>query len=305
MAHFDPDGLVAPHVRRQIQAWLAVPVDLTVVSTAELTESDRDWLNAHVQLIERANQGYDFLSYRGGLEAAGDLSRYDEVIVCNDSFVGPLRPYAEILQEMGRRDCDFWGLTRSDRNKRHIQSYFIAFRASVVESDVFQDFWAGVSPLATRRAVIRRYEVGLSVRLARAGFRMARYFAENRPERYRGRLRVAWWVLRREAKAESIGALARFRRDAREPWNPTYGLADSALHAARLPLVKLDTLRHDPYGLDAGRLLRRCEARFPADFKGVREFLERTASRYPTRKGESLRATPWWLRPLAGLVAYR
>lgn len=305
MAHFDPDGLVAPHVRRQIQAWLATPVDLTVVSTAELNAADRDWLNAHVQLIQRPNEGYDFLSYRAGLEAAGDLSQYDEVIVCNDSFVGPLRSYAEILQEMGRLDCDFWGFTRSDRNKRHVQSYFIAFRPSVVGSDVFREFWAGVSSLANRRAVIRRYEVGLSVKLVKAGFRMARYFVETRAERYRGRLRVAWWVLHRQAKVEPISALARFRRDGREPWNPTYGLADSALHEARLPVVKLDTLRHDPYGLDAERLLRLCEDRYSAEFEGVRAFLERTASRYPTRKGEALRPTPWWLRPLRPFVAYR
>ena len=305
MAHFDPDGLVAPHVRRQIQAWLAAPADVTVVSTADLNDADRDWLNAHVQLIQRPNEGYDFLSYRVGLQAAGDLGAYDEVIVCNDSFVGPLRPYAEILQEMSRRDCDFWGVTRSDRIKRHVQSFFVVFRPQVTRSDAFRTFWAEMSPLATRTQVIRRYEVGLSVKLRKSGFRASRYFVETRLERYQGRLRVAWWVLRRGARVGPIGGLARLRRDGREPWNPTYGLADSALHGARLPLVKLDTLRHDPYGLGADRLLRWCEDHYPAEFDGVREYLERTAQHYPTRKGEALQPTPWWLWPLRPLVAYR
>ena len=63
-------------------------------------------------------------------------------------------------------------------------------------------------------------------------------------------------------------------------------LADRALDDARLPVVKLDTLRFDPYMLGSASLLDRCEQRYPAAFAGVREHLARTARAYAPRPGE-------------------
>ena len=305
MAHFDPDGLVAPHVRRQIEAWLQLSVRLIVVSTAALVDEARDWLATHAELIQRANYGYDFLSYKEGLATGGDLAAYDEVVICNDTYVGPLRPYAAILGDMAEREVDFWGMARCNRRKPHIQSYFAVFRPQVVASAAFREFWDAVQPLASRGAVIRRYEVGMSVRLRKAGFRFGSYFREDKRERRLGRLRVIWWVLRRQPSKRSGGRLQRLWEDAHEPWNPAAAVADSALAEAKFPLVKIDTLRHDPYGLDADRLLALCEQAYPAEFAGVSDYLERTASSYPTRKGEGLRPTPWWLKPFGPLVAYR
>jgi len=305
MAHFDPDGLVAPHVRRQIESWRELPVRLIVVSTAQLADEDREWLTAHAELIQRDNYGYDFLSYKEGLAAGGDLTHYDEVVICNDTFVGPLRAYAAVFAGMDERKVDFWGMARCNRRKPHVQSYFAVFRPQVVASAAFKEFWDGVVPLASRGAVIRRYEVGMSVRLRKAGFRFSSYFRESKRERRLGRLRVIWWVLHRQPSKRAGGRLAKLWEDAHEAWNPAAAMADSALREARFPLVKIDTLRHDPYGLNSAKLLTLCEQAYPAEFEGVRDYLERTAARYPTRKGEGLRPTPWWLKPFAGLVAYR
>ena len=59
-----------------------------------------------------------------------------------------------------------------------------------------------------------------------------------------------------------------WRERANEPWNPARSLADRVLDDARLPYVKIDTLRYDPYNLDAERLLELCERRFPQRFDG-------------------------------------
>lgn len=305
MAHFDPDGVVAGHVRRQIEAWLDLGAKPTFVTTADLQDADREWLAPKVTLIERENVGHDFVSYQRGLLDSGDLSGYDEVVICNDTFVGPLVPLAQIFAAMASSKADFWGVARCDRRKPHVQSYFVVFRRSVLGSPVFQQFWAELVPLASRRAVIRRYEVGMSVKLRKAGFKLASFFRETRGERRLGRLRVAWWVLHRNPVGGDGSRLARFWRDAHEPWNPATAFADAALDHGRLPLVKIDTLRHDPYGLGSTKLLALCEKAYPAEFAEVRAYLARTAPQYPTRKGEELRPTPWWLRPFGPLVAYR
>jgi rhamnosyltransferase len=79
-------------------------------------------------------------------------------------------------------------------------------------------------------------------------------------------------------------------------------MADRALGGARLPLVKIDTLRYDPYRLGSDRLLAACERQYPEQFAGVRQYLERTAVLYPPRPGESAGPTspPPPLRRLIG-----
>src|SRR5690606_10650266 len=109
MAHYDPRGELGPHVRRQVEALVSAVVDVPVVTTVELTGEARGWLRERCRLIERPNYGYDFFSYKVGLEQAGDLTRYDEVIVCNDSYVGPLTPYPRMFEAMAERPVDFWG----------------------------------------------------------------------------------------------------------------------------------------------------------------------------------------------------
>lgn len=304
MAHYDPDGGIAPHTRRHVEALQRAFDVVVVVSTADLGCAEEAWFSERVTLVRRDNYGYDFLSYAGGLAAAGDLSGFEDVVVCNDSYVGPLRPYDEILAEMAGREVDFWGLSASRRVQPHVQSFFVCFRPWVVASQAFGEFWSRMTPLSDRRQVILRYEVGLSQVLADAGFRWGSYFEETGPERALARRRVAWWATRRVALGPSRDSVRTVRRRAAEDWNPAIALADTCLADGRIPYVKIDTLRYDPYGLGADRLLSACEQRFPEHFEGVRAWLEQTAHHYPPRPQEVLRPTPPLVRPFARTVRY-
>ena len=130
MAHYDHRGGVGPHVRRQVESVAAAVDRRIVVSTAALTDESRAWLDERVELVERPNYGYDFTSYQVGLHRAGlagDLTSYDEVVICNDTYV-PVTPYDAIFAAMADQPVDFWGLTRTERVAPHVQSFFVAFR---------------------------------------------------------------------------------------------------------------------------------------------------------------------------------
>lgn len=304
MAHYDVAGELRPHVRGQVEA-LAASVDtLLVCTTASLQDSARAWLAERAVLVERANYGYDFFSYKVGLDAAGDLTAYDEVVVCNDTYVFALDSYEPVFTEMATRPCDFWGLTGAERVAPHIQSFFIAFRPWVVGSRAFTTFWEEMEPISKRRQVIRRYEVGMSRRLYEAGFVSDTYFVETPEDRRIARERMRWWAAHRSHFPRTRAEVREWRERANEPWNPARSLADRVLDDARLPYVKIDTLRYDPYNLDAKRLLELCERRYPQRFEGVREFLEETAQYYPLRDTERLLPTPLALEPLFPRVRY-
>lgn len=301
-AHYDPDGFVAPHVRRHIEALRSAFDELVVVTTAALTAESRKWMSERARLIERTNEGYDFYSYKVGLESS-NLQDFDEVAICNDTYVGPLRPYPEILEAMAGVDADFWGLAGSAQIAPHVQSFFLTFRQSALRSEAFSDFWRDMKPISTRYKVIRRYEVGLSRTLHAAGFRSATYFVPGVADDAVARRRVHWEAWHRHGLPQTRGELRVFRQRWNRAANPCIANADAVFDDCRLPFVKIDTLRYDPYGLNASGLLDACEQQFPDAFDGVREYLERTAVHYPAR--DELRATPWLLRPLRSGVVYR
>ena len=304
MAHYDPDGQVAPHVRRHILALQAFAERVVVVSTADLLAEDEVWLRDNVELIRRDNYGYDFLSYKTGLDAEPNLHEYDHVIVCNDSYVGPFVAYADIVAEMDSRPVDFWGLTRSDRVAPHVQSFFVCFRPWVVRSKAFRSFWERMTPLSDRRQVILRYEVGMTGLLESAGFASGSYFEETSDDVLIARRRVRWWAALRVHGLRGSDRRRVFRQRAAEAWNPCIALADRCLGDSRLPIAKIDTLRYDPYGLDSARLLRTCLAHRPDHFGDVPGYLERTCAAYPVRENERLPKPPISIRAFHRWVRY-
>lgn len=285
MAHYDPDGEFAPHAARNAAALTAVADRVLVVSTASLTDRARDAVPVGVELVTRLNTGYDFYGWKTGLDLAG-YRDYDQVVICNDSYVGPLVPYRTIFDTMASRPVDFWGMTQTLRRAHHVQSYFVCFRSWVVRSAAMHRFWNAMVPVSDRSEVIKRYEIGLSGALTSAGFALGSYFQEGPEDRRLARARHVWWAANAVRLRPPGHRLAAARTMPRENWNPMAALADRALDGARLPLLKLDTLRYDPYRLGADHLLDRAERQYPGQMAGVREFLARTSRGYVPRAME-------------------
>ncbi len=301
MAHFDPHGDVAPHVRRTILAVKTVVDRVLVVSTSELTEASRSWLRAHAELLDRPNVGHDFASYRAGLEQIG-LDGLTRLILLNDSAVVPLEGLQDMFARMDRRRADVWGLTPGYGFSPHLQSYFLVFGRKACESTAFRAFWDAVRTLDSRDEVITRYEVGLSTELRDAGLQLASYFRPSYYDRLVGAARVdhraAARFLSERRWRKLAGWTKRVFAHARTPeWNVAAALADRALGSPpRLPVVKLSTLRDDPYELDASALLSACEARYPLEFDGVRDYLRRVDVFYGDRWQKAQRIEPGCVR---------
>ena len=282
-AHFDPGGAVAPHVERYLAALRDAVDRVVIVSTAELDDAARATLSAHGELVERENVGYDFYSWKTGLDHAGDWDAYDRVLICNDSVVGPMRPFAEILGKGAPKDVDFWGMTSSNEISPHVQSWFVVFERPVITSGLLHAFWRAMEPVSSRFDVIRRYEVGLSKLLLTGGLRMGSYLRLTPRAAITAELRhrVALERLPMKQRPQRPGLV----RSLREPtWNATYVLWD-AVFDGRLPFVKLEVLRDDPYEIGKEKALARLEEAFPAELAGVREYLDRTREDFRRLRG--------------------
>lgn len=174
-AHFDRQGVVDDYVVHYLAALADLGCVIVFASAAgRLDDESIGKIRPYcVKIIVRDNAGYDFASWRDGLAVAGDLSRYDRVILANDSVYGPLRDLAQMFRTLESRDAAVWGITDSLRYGRHLQSYFLVFERTVATSATFRQFWRELPDYRFKHSVIMQCEVGLSKRLARAGFKLA------------------------------------------------------------------------------------------------------------------------------------
>lgn len=170
-AHFDKDDKVDEYVYYYLNELVSIVNKLIFVTVSAISEEDSEKLkDLGIEVIQRENIGYDFYSYKIGIERL-DLNQYDEVIICNDSVFGPLYSLKSIFDQMEKKQCDFWGITDSIQLAYHIQSYFLVFNKSIIVSTIFSQFWDEIAILDDKSEIIRRYEVGLSQLLVSHGYK--------------------------------------------------------------------------------------------------------------------------------------
>ncbi len=179
-AHYDPHGRLDDYVRASLREYRRIADVLVLVSTG-LQEVPRDAGGLVDVFIARDNIGYDFCSWRAGIESISGIESLDELICVNDSVYGPVRELGPVLSDPRVAEADAWGMCLSlqgtgstrCRPSPHLQSWFVAMRRSVLRSTAFRSFWSGVVPVPCKQDVIERYEIGMSASLLRAGFRIA------------------------------------------------------------------------------------------------------------------------------------
>lgn len=257
-AHYDRDGLVDPYVVAALAAYRRVCDTLVFVTASARTipgEVDRVVDRA----IIRDNVGYDFGSWKAGLDSLPHLYDVDEVVCVNDSVYGPLFDIAGALDSAAVREAGYWGMLLSAQESLHVQSWFFAMRSAMLCSPTFEDFWRTAGDDLPKEEVIRRREIGLSAAALRAGHAVTAIFdARSAP-------RVGWHDI---ADHVSLAEPARSWRLIRKtlPWrgpiNPGE-LLYRRLWDAGVPFLKRRLLHTNHYGLDLERVDADLERLFP------------------------------------------
>lgn len=254
LVHYDPSGTIDPHVIHALAAYRRVAEQLVLVSN-----SARRLPAAAASLVDtflpRANVGYDFCGWRDGL-ATLDRNDFDEIICVNDSVYGPLHDLAPLLEHGRVAGADLWGMVLSDQATGraqpripHVQSWFFAMRRRLLTSSAYERFWSCVEPLASKRDVIDRYEVGFSRDVAAAGFRIAGVYDATRA----GRVTLGE-LLPHVSLRDPRRSWRLVRKGRRRSHNPSE-LVWWRLLEAGVPYVKVGLFRINHYGVDTRRVL--------------------------------------------------
>lgn len=183
---YDRDGIVDGYVEHLLRDLKQNLNKLAVICNGKLSAAGRKKLqNLCDQLYVRENTGLDAAGFQEGiLRVFGweQLEQYDELVLANDTFYGPFRPFSEIFEEMSGRDIDFWGLTEHLEAASagfnamgicpsHLQTYFMVIRHSMLKSREFHEYWEKLPVYNDFSQVVKEHETLFTQHFRDKGFR--------------------------------------------------------------------------------------------------------------------------------------
>lgn len=184
---YDAQGIVDRYVDYFLQEYAKCFQYLVVVCNGKLTEKGRSVFEKYADIvIERENQGLDVWAYKTAFEKVGweMLETYDEVTIANYTSMGPVHPFTEMYDAMAQKDIDFWGINKHFEYEKdvigtisygylpeHIQSYYMVFRHSLVESKEFQEFWDKMPMIKSYHDSIAKFEAIFTKKFSDLGFK--------------------------------------------------------------------------------------------------------------------------------------
>lgn len=159
---YDARGLVDDYIPYKLERLRPFADRILVVVNGALTDEGRETLEGVADdVLQRENDGYDVGGYAAALTHLGDdLAQYDELILMNYTWFGPVRPLEPLFERMNAQRVGFWGLTdhgpihphpiaRTGSMPAHIQSHWIAVRRSLFTSREWSDYWRDMPPITS------------------------------------------------------------------------------------------------------------------------------------------------------------
>lgn len=236
-AHWSPTGAVSRMVLGQLAGWRMAGFDVVFVSNSPPPADDWEQVGEQVVLrIARDNVGLDFGGWRDALGLA--VERFGmpaELMLANDSVLGPLRPMDVLVDALRSGGDGLFGLTESRGGGAHLQSYLLLARGEAAVGDVAQHL-ADHRPSHSKWRTVQAGEIALTRRMLSRGHRVAALFGWDRVTA----------DLRSDVLASFGPRFAQPGALARYPLNPTHHLWRVLIERYGFPYLKRELVLNNP-----------------------------------------------------------
>lgn len=182
---FESEARLQEYKLRFLQALSPLVDDVIVVVNGQLHEDDINTLDTYGRVLTRDNKGYDTAAFREGIFAFGKdkLKDYDQLLLVNDTNIGPMRDLSQVFKEMADKQLDFWGISFGEEQEdvtkenpygyipKHLQSYFLVIEKLMLNDDAFYEYWTHLTDTDSRDKAIGRHETRFTKHFADLGYR--------------------------------------------------------------------------------------------------------------------------------------
>ncbi len=199
------DQFLLSEIKRFSEKLIVITHSKLIGDSAKILDSIAD------SIIVRENEGLDFAAWQYAMQRIGfdEITTYDELLLANNSCIGPVRSFDSMFAHMAEKNVDFWGITifpkkevvkmekatlvesvrmhidgdaakkfqadrdlldKLDSTPEHIQSYFMNFNQKVISSDAFREFWKSYESSDSYTQTVVHGETTLTKHLSDAGF---------------------------------------------------------------------------------------------------------------------------------------
>ncbi len=255
-AHYSLHGHVSQMVLQQLREYARLGFRVIFVTNGgELDAASRAAvLSIAETVLRRRNFGYDFGSWADALLVlALDLAELDELLLANDSVIGPLHPLDPLFATCRDEGDGLFGLTEGVQWSTHLQSYFLLARGRRAITDM-AGYLRRLRLSNSKSLTIRRGELGLSAAMRAAGHHVAALWPyalleETATGSAEDRAVLAAMLPRRGLRpfrplTMDHHALRRALLDL--PLNPTHHFAGLLVRSLRFPFLKTELLVRNP-----------------------------------------------------------
>lgn len=179
---FAPNGELRPHALHFMRELRRI--GYLVLALAANDQPDLDTRDPGPEtcdgLAARENVGYDFALWAAALIHDPRLFAAEELLLVNDSLIGPLLPIDGLFENIETTNTDVVGLVDSYQHNYHCQSFFLLLRKPAIASDAFVNYIKNVKSFANKNEVIRKYEQNFYSIMASSGLSFNIQFATAR-----------------------------------------------------------------------------------------------------------------------------
>lgn len=179
---YDPLGKVDNYLEVLLNSFNEVLDDLHIVVNGIVQENSLIVLKKYAsRIVVRDNCGLDGGAYKDYFLNYVDrllLEQFDEIVIFNDTFYGPIFPWKQYFNAFEKEPVDFWGLTRHPGGTfgegrefgDHIQAYFIVVRKKMFMSPDFYDFWNQLLYPQDHQEAVEQFEIAFTKYFGEKGY---------------------------------------------------------------------------------------------------------------------------------------
>ena len=189
---YDSKGIVGDFVLYFLEKLKKYCSEIVIVINGNIENSSKEKLQKYSDnIILRENKGYDSGAFKEVVEKFGVeyFRKFDEVIFANSTFYGPVFELESVFKKMEENNnIDFWGITKHSDLKyqmagkkigEHVQSYFLAYKKSVLISPYFEEYWKNIKIPNNYEEAIANYELYTTDYFESKGFKSGSYIEKN------------------------------------------------------------------------------------------------------------------------------
>lgn len=172
----DPDGVLDAYRSHCLRSLRSVADGIVAVVNGQLTCESHEMLESIVDLvIIRENGKGEMEAWYEGMAKVGweALGAYQELMLLDDSFFGPVFPLQEMIHAMETSDTDLYGTMWAGREWGGVVCGGIVIRQKLLHANAFRRYWQRIPKVISEKRMVDLTDFCRYV--TRKGFRIGAY----------------------------------------------------------------------------------------------------------------------------------